>query len=102
MDAVIGAVLHNARRKKGLSRHQLTAELNVSETHLTRMESGQTAVPLSHIAQIAKVLDMSCADILKTIDQTVNDLNKKNVLVTFDDRDAEGTMYSFRKLLSAD
>ncbi|MEI9809106.1 MAG: helix-turn-helix transcriptional regulator [Bacteroidota bacterium] len=51
-----GANLKKIRKEKGISQEKLGNELNFSQTHIARIESGKTNTSISHVAAFAKAL----------------------------------------------
>ena len=54
-----GKRLKSARMKSGLTQEQLSSLLNVSRTHLSKMEQGERGCSLDSLVEIAEVLNVS-------------------------------------------
>ena len=52
------------RMRKGVSQTRMAEEIGVSQTNLSNMESGRTAITTQNLFKIQKVLDCRMADFL--------------------------------------
>ncbi len=60
----IGEKIRNFRKAKGLSQEKLAEIVNISTTHLSHIETGNTKLSLPVFVDIAKALDVQTDDLL--------------------------------------
>ncbi len=64
----VGAILQEARRKKGLTQEQLADKADFHRTYIGFMEQGVYSPNLYSLTKIAKALNVKLSDLLKKID----------------------------------
>ncbi len=79
----IGQQIRKYRREKGLSQEQLAEAANISVTHMSHIETGNTKLSLPVLVDIASTLNVSCDRLLNTL--TSEDTAVKNLLRTLAD-----------------
>ncbi len=60
----IGEKIRNFRKVKGLSQEQLAEIVNISVTHMSHIETGNTKLSLPVFVDIARALDVETDDLL--------------------------------------
>ena len=68
----IGQRIRKARRACGLSQEQLAERVNISTTHMSHIETGNTKLSLPVLADMAQALEVRVDDLLGRTDYTVN------------------------------
>ena len=64
----IGQRIRKYRKRKGLSQEQLAEAVNISVTHMSHIETGNTKLSLPVLAALARVLQVACDDLLSDND----------------------------------
>ncbi len=59
-----GQKIRKYRREKGLSQEQLAEAVNISVTHMSHIETGNTKLSLPVLVEIAEKLQVSCDRLL--------------------------------------
>ena len=62
---VIGRNVRKARARTGLTQEQTAEKLRISQLHFGRLERGDRPASLEQLAQIAQVLEVPTAELLK-------------------------------------
>lgn len=73
---VIGNVIRNIRKKRGLSQEVVSGLAGIARTHLTMIENGTKQPNLETIWKIALALNMYPSDLLRIIEQECSENNK--------------------------
>ena len=60
----IGQRIRNYRKQRGLSQEQLAEAVNISVTHMSHIETGNTKLSLPVLVALAGVLQVACDDLL--------------------------------------
>lgn len=60
----IGQRVRKFRKVRGLSQEQLAEKINISVTHMSHIETGNTKLSLQVFADLAAALDVSADDLL--------------------------------------
>lgn len=68
----IGQRIRRYRREKGLSQEQLAERVNISVTHMSHIETGNTKLSLPVLVDIAAVLQVGTDDLLTDRVQTAD------------------------------
>ena len=68
----IGQRIRKARRAYGLSQEQLAERVNISTTHMSHIETGNTKLSLPVLADMAQVLEVRVDDLLGRTAYTAN------------------------------
>lgn len=69
IDKSFATVLKRLRAEKGLSQERLGFEADLHRTYVSQLERGLKSPSLKTLHKIAKVLDISLADLMALIDQ---------------------------------
>lgn len=64
----VGAILQEARRKKGLTQEELADKADFHRTYIGFMEQGVYSPNLYSLTKIAKALGIKLSDLLKKLD----------------------------------
>ena len=67
VNALVGAALRDKREAVGMSQSVLAAELGLSRTSVTNIESGRQPISMHHLYQAAAALGSSVRDFLPDI-----------------------------------
>ena len=70
MNKLLGEKIKALRCLKNLTQEQIANEIGISRQKFARIEKGMNNVNLDVLAKIAKVLDVSVADITRVLDET--------------------------------
>lgn len=60
----IGQKIRKIRKAHGLSQEEIAEKVNISTTHMSHIETGNTKLSLPVLVEIAKVLDVRADDLL--------------------------------------
>ena len=69
----IGQQIRKYRRAHGLSQEQLTEAVDISTTHMSHIETGNTKLSLPVLVDIAAALGVRTDDLLNRVTYTVGD-----------------------------
>ncbi len=69
----IGQRIRKYRKQKALSQEQLAEAVNISVTHMSHIETGNTKLSLPVLAAIAHVLQVACDDLLSDNDDATTE-----------------------------
>ncbi len=73
----IGQNIRKIRKAKGLSQEELAEQINISTTHMSHIETGNTKLSLPVLVDIATVLEVRTDDLLNAARvSTTNDILK--------------------------
>jgi transcriptional regulator with XRE-family HTH domain len=99
IDDILGVIIHNYRKKKGLKQEELAVQVYRSREWLAKIEQGRHPCHLSAMIAMCWSLDLPFVELLQELDATEQDLRRDKVKVVFDVRDAEGTEYDKTQLI---
>ena len=86
------------RMRKGVSQTRMAEEIGVSQTNLSNMESGRTAITIQNLFKIKKVLNCRMADFFVDFDgESVVEVKQETTTTTIELEDAVNIL----KLLKA-
>ena len=86
------------RMRKGVSQTRMAEEIGVSQTNLSNMESGRTAITIQNLFKIKKVLNCKMADFFVDFDgEAVVEVKQETTTTTTELEDAVNIL----KLLKA-
>lgn len=68
-----GMGLRELRSKTGLSQEKFALKINMDRTYYASVESGRRNISIENIEKIAKGLDVSLADLFRTIEKYKED-----------------------------
>ena len=63
---MIGQNIRKIRKAQGLSQEELAEKINISTTHMSHIETGNTKLSLPVLVELAKVLEVRTDDLLNT------------------------------------
>ncbi len=69
---IVGKVNADIRQKKGLTQEVMSGLANIGRTHLSAIERGERKPTLETIWRIAQALDMQPSELVRKIEQTIN------------------------------
>ena len=69
---IVGKVIADIRQKKGLTQEVMSGLANIGRTHLSAIERGERKPTLETIWRIAQALDMHPSELVRKIEQTIN------------------------------
>lgn len=73
LDAVVvGNVIAEFRKKKGISQEVLSGLADIGRTHLSAIERGERKPTLETLYRISCALDVKMSDIVKEIEQKID------------------------------
>lgn len=72
---IVGSVIANFRKSKGISQEVLSGFADIGRTHLSAIERGERKPTLETLYSISTALDVNMSDIVKEIE---NRLEKEN------------------------
>ena len=78
INCILGQRIRQIRKKKGLTREQLSEKLSVSTRFLANVESGKTGVSISTLKSISIVLDTQSDYLLGIYDDTDDNYYKQS------------------------
>lgn len=87
--SVVGTAIRKLRDSRGHSQSALAQELGVSQSALSKLEKGETAVNVGHLQKIAEFYDFQPHKILKAADDEVGRLRSRGIKVYPDVRPTE-------------
>lgn len=67
----IGQQIRKSRKARGLSQEQLAEMVNISTTHMSHIETGNTKLSLPVLVDIANALDVRTDDLLERSQYTI-------------------------------
>lgn len=74
----IGQRIRKARKAHRLSQEELAAKIDISTTHMSHIETGNTKLSLPVLVDLAVALDVNCDELLfGSRNQTLDDLNSE-------------------------
>lgn len=62
--ASIGTQIQNARRRRGITQHQLAEAVDLTRASITNAECGRQRLPVHTLIAIAQALDLDPADLI--------------------------------------
>lgn len=68
---IVGEVIHEFRKKKGLSQEVLSGLADIGRTHLSAIERGERKPTLETLYRIATALDINMSDIVIEIEKRI-------------------------------
>ena len=71
----IGQRIRKYRKAKGLSQEQLAEAVNISVTHMSHIETGNTKLSLPVLYSLAQALQVACDDLLNDSDDRTEAVN---------------------------
>lgn len=72
---IVGKVISNIRREKGMSQEVLSGLADIGRTHLSAIERGERKPTLETLYRISCAMDMKMSDIVKQIELYLVDDN---------------------------
>lgn len=62
----VGSTIRNTRQKRGWSQEELALETGLHRAYIGQIERGEKNIGLKNLEKIAKALDMSLSELLKS------------------------------------
>ena len=75
---VLGSVIREARREKGLSQEVLSGLAGIARTHLTMIENGTMHPTLETLCKIAQALGLRISELLSMMEAQIEAGNKSS------------------------
>jgi transcriptional regulator with XRE-family HTH domain len=69
---IVGEVIAQFRKKKGLSQEVLSGLASIGRTHLSAIERGERKPTLETLYRISCALDINMSDILKEVEKRIS------------------------------
>lgn len=69
---IVGKVIQEFRKKKGISQEVLSGLADIGRTHLSAIERGERKPTLEALYRIATALDINMSDIVMEIEKRIN------------------------------
>lgn len=70
---IVGNVLSDYRKKKGLSQEVLSGLADIGRTHLSAIERGERKPTLETLYRICNALDIKMSDVVKEIENRITE-----------------------------
>lgn len=70
---IVGNVIMSFRKNKGISQEVLSGLADIGRTHLSAIERGERKPTLETLYRISTALDVKMSDIVKEIENRIND-----------------------------
>lgn len=70
---IVGNVLSDYRKKKGLSQEVLSGLADIGRTHLSAIERGERKPTLETLYRICNALDIKMSDVVKEIENRIKE-----------------------------
>jgi len=80
--SIVGSIIANARRNKGLGQAEISSQLNISQATWSRIERGTTSVNVSQLSSIAELLHVAPHEILSKADDMASELKSRGINIT--------------------
>ncbi len=71
---IVGEVISNYRKKKGISQEVLSGLSDIGRTHLSAIERGERKPTLETLYRICSALDVKMSDVVKEIESKIDKL----------------------------
>ncbi len=68
---IVGDVIKNKRKRKGVSQEALSGLADIGRTHLSAIERGERKPTLETLYRISCALDIKMSDIIKEIEENI-------------------------------
>ena len=69
---IVGEIIAQFRKKKGLSQEVLSGLASIGRTHLSAIERGERKPTLETLYRISCALDINMSDILKEVEKRIS------------------------------
>ena len=79
--AVLGVVLANLRREKGIEQGEMSKRMGVSQASYSRLESGKSSFSVDQLYLAAQSLGISGAELTRRLNNAIQQLNANGVPV---------------------
>ncbi len=80
---VIGKILQYLRNQRQIDQGALARAVGVTQSTWSRVETGQSALTVDHLARAATVLKQKPEQILALVDQSVENLERQGIAVEY-------------------
>lgn len=82
--AIVGRILVGLRKDSGIGQDELAESIGITQSTLSRVERGESALTVGQLARAAKRLGEKANSILFTADKAVEELNAQGINVQYD------------------
>ncbi|WP_300526105.1 helix-turn-helix transcriptional regulator [Alcanivorax sp.] len=79
--AVLGVVLANLRKMKGIEQGEMASKMGVSQASYSRLESGKSSFSVDQLYLAAQALEIDGAELTQRLNKAVQQLNVNGVPV---------------------
>ena len=73
---IVGNVICDFRKRKGISQEVLSGLADIGRTHLSAIERGERKPTLETLYRLCKAMDVKMSDVTKEIENRIDDINK--------------------------
>ncbi len=80
--AIVGGVLAQIRTRQGLHQQDLAQSMGITQSTLSRMEKGQSSIPVEHLRLAAHHLGVAPSAIINHADQAEASMHSQGIEVT--------------------
>lgn len=82
--AIVGRILVNLRKAAGIGQDELAESVGITQSTLSRVERGESALTVDQLARAAKRLGGKASNILEMADNAVEELNDQGINVQYE------------------
>jgi len=82
--AIVGRILVSLRKDAGIGQDQLAEAIGITQSTLSRVERGESALTVEQLALVAKKLNDKASNILVMADDAVEELNAQGINVQYE------------------
>lgn len=82
--AIVGRILVSLRKAAGIGQDELAESVGITQSTLSRVERGESALTVDQLARAAKRLDDKASNILEMADDAVEKLNAQGIKVQYE------------------
>jgi len=82
--AIVGRILVNLRKNNGIGQDELAEAIGITQSTLSRVERGESALTVDQLARAAKRLGDKASNILEMADDAVEELNSQGINVQYE------------------
>ncbi len=80
-DALLGVLMGEIRRARGVKAADLMAAYGVSQSHVSRMETGDASMRFQHVWEFCLLLDIQPADLFTELLEWIDRVQTEGVIV---------------------
>ena len=82
--AIVGRILVSLRKNAGIGQDQLAEAIGITQSTLSRVERGESALTVEQLARAAQRLGDKASNILEKADDAVEELNSQGINVQYE------------------